>query len=315
MELTLDAAGGSPEEGRPAEVQDRSTKRPTDRELRLERNFALAVAVVPFLGVVAAAIWHAITWVDLGILIATYTVTGLGITVGYHRLFTHQSFTCPRWLEGAFAIAGSMAVQGPVIRWVADHRRHHQFSDKDGDPHSPNLGGRSMLGLWHSHMGWFFSEQKTRIRRFVPDLITNRMLSWIDQRYLWWVVASLALPAALGGLVTWSLEGALTAVLWGGLVRIFLIHHVTWSINSICHVSGARPFHSRDLSTNNLWLAIPSFGESWHNAHHAFPTSAVHGVGRWQLDLSAMLIGGLEAVGLARNVRRPTAEQIEKRRV
>ncbi len=297
---------------------DRSTKLASPHELRTERIFALVIVTVPFLALLFAAVWQRITLTDILITAVMYTVTGLGITVGYHRLFTHQSFECPRWLRAAFAISGSMAAQGPVIRWVADHRRHHQFSDKSGDPHSPNLDHHgfiaSLTSLWHSHVGWFFAAQKTRIRRFVPDLLEDGQLTRIDRRYLLWLALSLAIPAGLGALLTGTVAGALSALLWGGLVRMFLIHHVTWSINSVCHVFGRRPFQSRDRSTNVAWLAIPSLGESWHNAHHAFPTSAVHGVERFQLDLSALLIRALEACGLATSVKRPDAAQIQARR-
>ena len=249
-----------------------------------------------------------------------YTFTGFGITVGFHRLFTHKSFECPTWVKAAFAIAGSMAVQGPVIRWVADHRRHHAFSDRVGDPHSPHLRERHGIAgtvseLWHAHIGWFFAEEKTRIKRFAPDLLVDRDLAKIDKRYFTWLFLTLAIPAVLGGLVTGSIRGAASALLWGGFVRVFLVHHVTWSINSICHVFGTRPFETRDRSSNVPWLAIPSLGESWHNGHHAFPTSAVHGVDRVQIDLSGLLISTLERLGLAWNVKRPTAAQIEARRI
>jgi stearoyl-CoA desaturase (delta-9 desaturase) len=296
-----------------------ATKVPAPAVLRTERRFALFVAVAPFLGVVAAAIYRVMTWTDLAILVSLYALTGFGITVGYHRLFTHGSFACKPWLRASFAIAGSMALQGPVIRWVADHRRHHAHSDESGDPHSPHaivepgfVG--AVKNLFHAHMGWFFAEEKTRIRRFAPDLLADGMLRRIDALYLVWVVLSFALPFAIGGLVTGSLRGALTGLLFGGLVRIFLIHHVTWSINSICHFHGSQPYRTRDRSRNVAWLAIFSLGESWHNNHHAFPTAAVHGFDRHQLDPSGVLVRILAAVGALSELKMPTETQRVRRR-
>ncbi len=311
----------------PARAEDRrsTVKKPSSAALRTERLFALGVAVVPFLGVLVAIVWHAMTVVDAAVLFVMYTITGLGITVGYHRLFTHRSFECPPWVRAAFAIAGSMAVQGPVLRWVADHRRHHAHSDKVGDPHSPHLGPNgeerqegSLLAaardLWYAHIGWFFATEKTRIKKYAPDLLVDRQISKIDRNYFTWLFLTFAIPFVLGALFTGTLRGALTALLWGGFVRLFLVHHVTWSINSICHVFGKRPYDTRDQSTNNFWLAIPSFGESWHNAHHAFPSSAVHGLGTFEIDTSAWLIQGLARVGLAWNVKRPTEAQLASRK-
>ena len=300
--------------------RDPSTVTPTPEALRSERTFAFLVAVVPFVALLGAIAWHVITLTDIAISVVMYAITGFGITVGFHRLFTHKSFECPKWVRTAFQIAGSMAAEGPAIRWVADHRRHHAFSDRPGDPHSPHL--RQLHGvsgtireLWHAHIGWFFDPIKTRIKRFAPDLLVDRDVTKIDKRYYTWLALSFAIPFVLGGALTLSLRGALTALLWGGLVRMFFVHHVTWSINSICHVFGNRPFEARDKSSNVAWLAIPSLGESWHNGHHAFPTSAVHGLGRFQIDLSALLISALERLGLAWNVKRPTAAQVEAKRV
>jgi stearoyl-CoA desaturase (Delta-9 desaturase) len=300
--------------------RDPSITIPTAAALRTERAFAFGVAVVPFVGLLAAIAWHVVTVTDLAIAVVMYAITGFGITVGFHRLFTHKSFECPKWVKAAFQIAGSMAVEGPAIRWVADHRRHHAFSDRPGDPHSPHLRERhgvagTLSELWHAHIGWFFDAEKTRIKRFAPDLLVDRDVTRIDKRYFTWMFLTLAIPFVLGAVATQSLRGALSALLWGGLVRVFFVHHVTWSINSICHVFGNRPFETRDKSSNVAWLAIPSLGESWHNGHHAFPTSAVHGLGRFQIDLSALLISMLERLGLAWNVKRPTAAQVEDRRV
>jgi len=308
----------SPETSSEPSSGTRSTKLASAGALKTERNFALVVAIVPFVGLLAAIGWHVMSFVDLGIMVVLYAFTGFGITAGFHRLFTHRSFECKPWVRAAFAIGGSMAAQGPVTRWVADHRRHHSFSDKEGDPHSPHLMGThgvrgAIRELWHAHIGWFFAPQKTRIKKFAPDLMVDRQVNQIDKRYMTWLVLSLAIPFFVGGLLTLSLRGAITGLLWGGFARIFFVHHVTWSINSICHFFGKKPYETHDESTNNIWLAIPSLGESWHNNHHAFPTAATHGLGKYQVDLSGALIWSLEKTGLAWNVKRPTDEQIAKR--
>ncbi len=295
-----------------------ATKLASAGALKTERSFALAVAVVPFVGLLAAIVWHAISLIDIAIFLVLYAWTGFGITAGFHRLFTHRSFECTPTVRAAFAIAGSMAIQGPVTRWVADHRRHHSFSDKQGDPHSPHLmQAHGIVGafkeLWHAHIGWFFAKEKTRIKKFAPDLMVDRQIINIDKRYFRWLFLSLVIPFIAGGLLTLSWRGALTGLLWGGFARIFFVHHVTWSINSICHFFGKKPYETHDESTNNVWLAIPSLGESWHNNHHAFPTAAFHGMGKTQIDLSGILIWSLEKMGLAWNVKRPTDEQVAKR--
>jgi stearoyl-CoA desaturase (delta-9 desaturase) len=298
--------------------QSASIKTPSAKDLRTENALVLAVVLIPFAGFVAAVAWGVVAPVDVVLFAAMYLVSTFGITIGFHRLFTHRSFECTRAVKIAFAIAGSLAVQGPVIRWVADHRRHHAFSDKPGDPHSPHLDrpsgvSETLRQVFHAHIGWFFASEKTRVKRFAPDLLADADIVRIDRHYFAWVVLTLAIPFALGGAATHSWRGALSGLLWGGLARLFLVHHVTWSINSICHVFGARPYETRDRSTNNLWLAIPSLGEAWHNAHHAFPTSAVHGLGKYEIDPSAWVIGGLERLGLAWNVKRPTPAQIAAR--
>jgi stearoyl-CoA desaturase (delta-9 desaturase) len=251
---------------------------------------------------------------DAGIALAFYVFTGLGITVGFHRLFTHRSFETNRFMTGMLAIAGSMAVQGPVIKWVADHRRHHAFSDQEGDPHSPHLddgpGVRGIVkGLWHAHLGWMLSDEATSPRRWCPDLLKDPLLRKIDRLFPLWMILTFALPPLFGFALTGTLSGALTAGLWGSLVRVFMLHHVTWSINSICHFYGKRPYESDDYSTNNWLLSVISFGESWHNNHHAFPSAAVHGIERGQFDMTGAVISGLEKVGLARSVKRVTEKQ------
>ncbi|EOD64788.1 acyl-CoA desaturase [Amycolatopsis vancoresmycina] len=285
----------------------------TVAELITIRTFLL----VPFLALAAAVpvFWGwGVSWLDLTLGGAFFVLSTLGITVGYHRYFTHGSFRAKRVLRIALAIAGGLAAQGPVIGWVADHRRHHAFSDRDGDPHSPWLFGTSPValarGFWHAHMGWLFGRDKTNVDRFAPDLAADRDLRVVDRLFPLWVVLSLLLPTLLGGLITLSWWGALTAFLWAGLARISFQHHVTWSVNSICHMIGERPFSSRDRSANFWPLAILSMGESWHNTHHADPTSARHGVLRGQLDVSARVIWAFEKLGWAWNVRWPTAKRL-----
>ncbi|MBC8093110.1 MAG: fatty acid desaturase [Pseudonocardia sp.] len=275
--------------------------------------------IVPLLALIAAVpvAWGwGLGWSDVVIALVFYVISGLGITVGFHRYFTHGSFKANRVLRIALAISGSLAMQGPVIDWVADHRRHHAFSDKEGDPHSPWLfgtGPRALArGFYHSHMGWLFGPDQTNEARFTPDLLADRDIVRVDKLFVLWSVLSLAVPALLGGLLTMSWWGALTAFFWGGLVRVALLHHVTWSINSICHMIGEQPFAARDHSRNVWPLAVLSFGESWHNLHHADPTCARHGVQRGQVDISARTIWAFERLGWAHSVRWPTARRLEK---
>ena len=307
-------------------TQDRAQTTPDiatlggDTQSRLEQ-FTLALFIlVPFLAVLAAipVAWGGwLGWVDVGIALGMYYFTLLGVTVGYHRLFTHKSFKPNRAVKIGLAIAGSMAVQGPVVRWVADHRKHHKFSDRDGDPHSPWKYGNSIggltKGLYHAHIGWLFDEEQTPQRKYAPDLMKDPDIVRISKYFWFWTLISLALPLALGGLITWSWQGALTAFFWGTLVRVALLHHVTWSINSICHAIGNRPFISRDKSANVWWLALPSGGESWHNLHHADPTCARHGVLRGQVDISARTIWILEKLGWIDDVRWPVRERIDSK--
>jgi stearoyl-CoA desaturase (Delta-9 desaturase) len=275
--------------------------------------------VVPFLALLAAVplAWGwGLTWTDIGLAVGFYFVSGLGVTVGYHRLFTHSSFRANRPLRIALAIAGSLAMEGPAIAWVADHRRHHAFSDKEGDPHSPWRFGTSPAavarGFVHAHVGWLYERNLTNVARFAPDLTADSDIRKVSDSFIWLAVTSLALPALLGGLISWSVWGAVTALFWAGLVRVAVLHHVTWSINSICHMIGARPFAARDRSANFWPLAILSFGESWHNLHHADPTCARHGVLRGQVDISARLIAWFERFGWAWNVRWPTPQRLAR---
>ncbi|MEH1016712.1 acyl-CoA desaturase [Micromonospora sp. CPCC 206060] len=274
---------------------------------------------IPFLALLAAVpvAWGGwLGWTDVAIGLVWYVVSGLGITVGYHRYFTHGSFKAKRWLRVALAVSGSLAVQGNITQWVADHRRHHAFSDLEGDPHSPWRFGASVWGLtrgmFHAHMGWLFGRELSNRARFAPDLLADRDINRVDRLFPVLVVTSVLGPALMGGLLTWSWQGALTALFWAGLVRIGLLHHVTWSINSVCHVYGERPFELRpgDKASNFWPLAVLSFGESWHNLHHADPTSARHGVLRGQVDISARVIWLFEKVGAAWDIRWPKPERI-----
>jgi stearoyl-CoA desaturase (delta-9 desaturase) len=288
------------------------------REVRFQRRVTLLATVLPFIGFIVAIImtWgNGLSATSASIALGFYLFTGLGITIGYHRYFTHGSFETNRFMHGLFAIAGSMAVQGSVISWVADHRRHHAYADKEGDPHSPHLEDGPGLagvvkGLWHAHLGWLFAEEGTVRERWAPDLLKDPLMVRIDRAFPWLVVLTFALPPVIGFAVTGTFAGALAAAIWGSLVRVFFLHHVTWSINSICHFYGKRPFESDDFSTNNWPLSLLSFGESWHNNHHAFPTSAVHGIGKGQVDMAGSLIRLFEKVHLVSNVKTPTEKQL-----
>jgi stearoyl-CoA desaturase (delta-9 desaturase) len=292
------------------------------KALKFQKGAVLFITVAPFAGLLFA-VWSLWGWglsgVDAGIFLATYVLSGLGVTVGFHRLLTHKSFETKPWLRSLLAIAGSLAIEGSVTSWVAAHRRHHAFSDREGDPHSPHLveddSFRGVIkGLWHAQMGWLFTADETSIERWAPDMLRDPVMVRINRRFPIWVVLSLfIIPAASGFVLTRSWHGVLTAFLWGGLARVFLLHHVTWSVNSICHFYGSRDFSTTDESTNNWVLSLVSFGESWHNNHHAFPTSAVHGLKRWQLDASAAFIVLLEKFRLAWEVKRPTVKQLKSK--
>ncbi len=287
----------------------------------VEQGALYAFVLIPFLALAAAvpALWGwGLTWTDVAVAAVLYFVSCLGVTVGYHRYFTHGSFKAKRPLRIALAVAGSIAVQGPVVQWVADHRRHHAFSDRKGDPHSPWRYGddtRALLkGMFHAHIGWLFDRQQTNPERYAPDLLKDTALRRTSRLFVVWAFLGLALPAAIGGLVTGTWAGAWTAFFWGGLVRVALLHHVTWSINSLCHTIGNRPFVSRDRSTNFWPLAVLSCGESWHNLHHADPTCARHGVLRGQIDISARTIWVFEKLGWAWGVKWPDPVRLAAKR-
>jgi stearoyl-CoA desaturase (Delta-9 desaturase) len=285
---------------------------------RTARNVNLVGVIVPFVAFLVALVllWNrAVGPLDLGILALMYLLSGVGVTVGFHRLLTHRAFETHRPLKYAFAVLGSLSVQGPVITWVADHRKHHAHTDEEGDPHSPHVGhGSGLRGLLHAHVGWLMESMgRAQRRRYAPELMEDAGMRRINRSFELIVLAGLAIPFGLGFLIGGTLTAALTALLWGGLVRIFLLHHVTWSINSVCHFFGRRRFATDDQSTNVFWLALPSLGESWHHNHHAFPRSAQQGLRRWELDPSGALIGLLERLGLAWNVVRITPERQRQR--
>ena len=286
------------------------------------QRFMVGVFVaIPLVALVAAIplLWGwGLGWHDVLIALAFYWVSGLGVTVGYHRYFTHGSFKAKTGLRVALAVAGSLAIEGPVITWVSDHRRHHKYSDREGDPHSPWRYGDDWKalskGLLYAHIGWLFDPNKTSQEKFSPDLLADRRIKVVDKLFPALVAVSMFLPALIGGLWAMSWVGALTAFFWASLVRVALLHHVTWSINSICHTFGAEEFEVRDKSRNVSWMAIASFGESWHNLHHADPTCARHGVLKGQLDPSARVIWALEKLGWAYDVRWPDEDRLTAKR-
>ncbi len=284
-----------------------------------DRAITAVITAVPPL-VLAIVAWRAwdreLHWRDIAIFLIMYIPVGLGVTVGFHRLLTHRSFKTSPPLRGLFAVLGTMSVEGPVISWVADHRKHHAYSDRLGDPHSPHVdhgGGLrgALRGLAHAHVGWLFNHsQRASRERFAPDLVADRVISFVDVTFVLWSLVGLAIPFGLGVLIGGTVAAGLEGLLWGGVARIFVLHHVTYSINSLCHFFGRRRFLTEDQSRNLLWLAPLSFGEAWHNNHHAFPTSAAHGLGRGELDFSAILISALERAGLVWDVQRVSHERL-----
>ncbi len=290
---------------------------------RANRIINLIAVILPFVAFLTAIVllWNrAVGWTDLAIFAVFYVGTGFGITIGYHRLFTHRAFETSTPVRVTFAILGSMAVEGSVITWVADHRKHHAFADEEGDPHSPHVDRKpgimgALHGLYHAHVGWMIDGEnhgRASAHRYAPDLVKDRPIRWVNKTFPLWVVATLLAPALLGFLLTgFSLAGAATAFLWGGLVRVFLLHHVTWSINSVCHFFGRRRFDVEDESRNVFWLSLPSLGESWHHNHHAFPTSAFHGLKPLEklADPAGLAISAMEKLGLIWNVVRISAER------
>jgi stearoyl-CoA desaturase (Delta-9 desaturase) len=288
--------------------------------MTLRHKVANLIGVMaPLAGLVAAIVvlWNrAIGPLELGLLVGLYVITCMGVTLGYHRMFTHRAFEASRPFRAVIAILGSMAIEGSVITWVADHRKHHAFADVEGDPHSPHLAGPgfwgAVKGLWHAHVGWLFETVGTADRqRFAPDLVKDRGLRVIDRLFPLWITLSFLIPFGLGWLIGGGLTAALSALLWGGLVRVFLLHHVTWSINSVCHFFGRKRFDITDESRNVFWLAPLSMGEAWHHNHHAFPTSAFHGLRWWErlTDPTGLVISLLEKLGVVWNVVRVSPER------
>lgn len=284
---------------------------------RAQRNAARLTLILPAIGALAAAVSAArfgISSTAVGMLAFMYALTITGITVGYHRLFAHRAFRAGAAVRAVLAVMGSMAAQGPVIHWVANHRRHHVFSDAEGDPHSPHTPFRAgWRGFWHSHVGWMLTAAPSNPATFCKDLLHDKLIFRINRGYPLWVLLGLLAPAAVAGLVERSLYAALQGLLWGGFARVFLAHQVTFGINSITHLFGQRPFRTREFSTNNAWLALPSFGEAWHNNHHAFAQSARFGLLRWQIDLGWYVICALHAVRLIDEVKTPDRAAIEQR--
>jgi stearoyl-CoA desaturase (delta-9 desaturase) len=312
---TAGGSGADPAVGLPApETGDARG----DAAVHPAHAIGMAIAIgLPFLGFLAAIVllWNrAVGWTDLALLAVLYFPTGLGVTIGYHRMLTHRSFEAVPPLKIALLVGGAFAIQGSPIKWVIDHRIHHAHSDKAGDPHSPVHGfgtgvWQQVRGFVHAHMGWMFKQIECGSDKWARDLRADPIVRFMDRSHWWWASLALALPAGLGWALSGTGRGALTGLVWGGLVRIFLVHHVTWSINSICHMFGTRPFISHDRSANNRWLAIPSLGESWHHNHHVFPAAAIQGVDRGQVDIAGMLIALWERLGWASNVHRATEEQ------
>lgn len=289
----------------------------------VHKAIMLTAVILPFLGFITAI---AITWATgfmgwgyLAMLVIMWGLTGMGITVGFHRLLTHSSFETYRPIRAFFMICGALSIEGSPLIWCAVHRKHHQRSDQPGDPHSPHLHGNSFIqrvkGFWYAHSGWLFTGNWAYpdLQKYVPDLLKDKLLVAVDKMYYLWVLASLAIPTILAGVVTMSWKGALLGFIWGGLARVFLCHHITWSVNSVCHVFGRRPYETGDLSTNNALFGVLAWGEGWHNNHHAFPTSARHGLKWYQFDMSWMLIKVMKKLRLAWNVQLPSKQLVDTR--
>jgi stearoyl-CoA desaturase (Delta-9 desaturase) len=296
---------------------------PVAHETR-DRVITAVITIGPFLAL-GFACWQAWQGIlnasDLIVFGILYVSTALGITVGFHRLFTHRSFKTSAPMRALFAILGSAAIEGPIISWVADHRKHHTFSDQPGDPHSPHVDHGvgwigALRGLLHAHLGWIFIHTHRGLKsRYAPDLQRDRVVRFVDRTFLVWALAGFGVAFGLGVAIGGTVVAGLTALLWGGAVRMFFVHHITYSINSLCHFFGRQQFDTPDESRNLAWLAPLSLGEAWHNNHHAFPTSAVHGLGRWQFDPSALVIRGLEKLGLAWDVVRPSPERMARKAI
>jgi stearoyl-CoA desaturase (delta-9 desaturase) len=312
----------APTTGGPDAARPRDDVQPVANETR-DRIITGAVTIVPILGLglVGWQVWN--EWLhvsDLIVLVICYLLTGFGVTVGFHRLFTHRAFKTSTPVRAILAALGSAAIEGPIVSWVADHRKHHVYSDVEGDPHSPHVDHGhglkgALAGLYHAHVGWLFIHSQRGLKtRYAPDLLKDPVIRYIDRTFFVWAIAGFIVPFLLGWLIGGSVMHGVSGMLWGGLVRVLLVHHSTFSVNSLCHFFGRRAYDTEDESRNVFWLSIPTLGESWHNNHHAFPTSAEHGMRRGQIDPSAWLIRGMEKVGLVWDVVRVTPERQAKHR-
>jgi stearoyl-CoA desaturase (delta-9 desaturase) len=267
----------------------------------LHRTLIVLLVLLPLAGVMLAIrlLWQrAVGWSDIALLLGLYVPVSMGITIGFHRYLTHRGFRAHPVVKATLLVLGSMAVEGPAISWVANHRKHHALADREGDPHSP------ADGFWHAHAGWLFEGRQADQFTYARDLRGDRMVLWISRLFPVWVVLTFAIPFALGG---WS------GLLWGGLVRVFLTHHVTWSVNSVCHTFGTRPYRTKDRSRNQWLVGLLALGEGWHNNHHAFPRSALHGLRWWQVDLSGLTIRLLARLRLISQVQRVSIDEVATR--
>lgn len=280
-----------------------------------QREHFLLYNLIPFAGTVLALAllpWFPIGPIEIGLLIGMWALAMVGMSVGLHRYFAHRAFKTNPTTRNILAILGCMTAQGPLISWVAVHRRHHEYSDKQGDPHSPNLHGGgffgTLRGLWHAHVGWLVNHEYPNPVHYASELVGDKTLAKINRYYAGWVILGLVLPTVIGGILHGTLLGAFQGFLWGGLVRMFVVDNSILSINSFSHVYGTQVFDAADNSRNNAWVALPTFGESWQNNHHAFQSSARIGLEWWQIDIGYWLIWVLEKTGLAWDVRAPTLE-------
>ncbi|MDK2122759.1 acyl-CoA desaturase [Parachitinimonas caeni] len=313
----------TPASAPPAEAERPKMKRTVEnRQLkRIQHIHTVVMTVAGLGGLISAICLHflvqPVSAAALGIFGLFFFSVGMGLTIGYHRHFTHRSYKAPTALRVLLGILGSMAGQGPIVFWTALHRMHHEMADKPGDPHSPNLHGEGLVnkvrGIWHAYIGWTVQHEVPNANFYSRDLLADAPIMWVNKRYYLWIALGLALPALLGLALTGTAYGALEGLLWGGLIRMFALHNVIWWITSFAHVFGSRDYQSRDLSTNNFWLALPTLGESWHNNHHAFPRAAILSLHWWQIDISGGVVAILEKLGIVSEVCRVSAEDKQKR--
>jgi stearoyl-CoA desaturase (delta-9 desaturase) len=297
----------------------------TDGNARTHKIIMSVAVAAPIIGLIVGIVlmwqWGFMGWLYLALLMGGWAVTGIGITVGFHRLLSHRAFDTHPLIRAMWMAAGSLAVEGSPLVWCAIHRRHHELSDLEGDPHSPHLNGEGawnrFKGFVFSHCGWLFTGFWTHpeLARYVPDLLKDKPLMWVDRTYFLWVAVSLAVPTIIAGVVTQTWQGVLLGFIWGGLVRVLVTHHITWSINSFCHLFGPQEYESEDHSRNNPIFGVLAWGEGWHNNHHAFPTSARHGLRWWQIDISWYIIWTMEKLGIVWNVKRIPESVLCKKRL